>query len=366
MSDMAFDRQDASKQTRTFSRRLDVNEYLSQRLGEPFREYRQLLEKAVRFEVELPFPIHVDFEIAFLCNLACVMCTHAADAPVGIKPRRPDFMDFNVFKKVVDEGVAHTLRSVGLDQEGEAFLVKKLPDFIEYARSKGIVDIFFNTNATLMTKEKADMILNSGLTRIHFSLDAMTENTYKKVRVGGHFEVVMRNILSFLERKKELRRELPVTRASFVKMKSNEHELEDFVRFWQDKVDYIAVQEYNSPFPQNVSYSELAADGRDVNANFRCTQPWFRMVILSDGSIMPCCLLGYSKRLTTGNAVTESVYDVWNAPRVKALRKIHKDGEYWKNPVCRLCASNFLPKGKVHGPGDDPIQMTFPHLHDKS
>jgi sulfatase maturation enzyme AslB (radical SAM superfamily) len=185
---MVFDRQDASKQTRTFSRRFDVNEYLSQRLGEPFREYRRLLEKAVQFEVELPFPIHVDFEIAFLCNLACVMCTHAADAPVHIKPKRPNFMDFNVYKKVVDEGVAQTLRSVGLDQEGEAFLVKRLPDFIEYARSKGIVDVFFNTNATLMTKEKADMILNSGLTRIHFSLDAMTENTYKKVRIGGHFE----------------------------------------------------------------------------------------------------------------------------------------------------------------------------------
>ncbi len=365
MGDVSFDRQDASKQTRTFSRRFDVNEYLSQRLGEPFREYRHLLEKAVRFEVELPFPIHVDFEIAFRCNLACVMCTHAADAPDKIKPRRPDFLDFNVFKKVVDEGTTHTLRSVGLDQEGEAFLVKRLPDFIDYARSKGIVDVFFNTNATLMTKEKADMILNSGLTRIHFSLDAFTEETYKKVRIGGNFNVVMRNILHFLERKKELKKELPVTRVSFVKMKANEGELANFIQFWQNKVDYIAVQEYNSPFPEDSSYAKLRADGRDVNADFRCTQPWFRMVILSDGSIMPCCLLGYSKRLTTGNATTESVYAVWNALRVKSLREIHKNGTYWKNPVCRMCASNFLPNGKVHEPEDDPIQRTFPHFHDK-
>src|ERR1700687_5669212 len=194
MENPIYERQDASKQTRVMSKKFDVNAYLAKHLGESFQKYRELFEKAVHFETELPFPIHIDFEIAFACNLSCVMCTHADDAPAAIKPKRPNFMDFDLYKKVIDEGSRYTLRSVGLDQEGEAFLVKRLPEFISYAKDKGMVDIFFNTNATLMTKEKADMILNSGLTRIHFSMDAITESTYKIVRVGGHFDAAMKNI----------------------------------------------------------------------------------------------------------------------------------------------------------------------------
>lgn len=362
MDNPIYERQDVSKQTRVISNTLNVNEYLAQHLGEPFRAYRALMEDAVRFKVEPPFPIHIDFEIAFACNLSCVMCTHAKDAPESLKPQRPNFLDFELYKKVIDEGAQHTLRSVGLDQEGEAFLVKRLPEFISYARDKGVVDIFFNTNATLMTKEKAEMILNSGLTRIHFSLDAVTEATYKKVRVGGDFNAAIENIHYFLKRKRELKKPLPVTRVSFVKMKMNEHELDDFIRFWQGKVDYVAIQEFNSPFPQDETYKNFIAASRDSNFDFHCTQPWFRMVVLSDGSIMPCCVLGYSQLLTTGNAATDKIFDVWNSPRVRALRKIHKDGEYWKNPVCQRCASNFVPREQIHGPEPDPIQLTFPRI----
>lgn len=355
-----FNRQDVSKQTRTFSHRFDVNEYLTQHLGEPFREYRKLFESAVRFETELPFPIHMDFETAFICNLSCVMCTHAADAPDSIKPKRPNFLDLELFKKIIDEGTQHTLRSIGLDQEGEPLINNRLAEYISYAKTKGILDIMLNSNATLLSKEKIEMLLHSGLTRIHFSIDAVTEAIYNTVRVGGNFETVVNNVLAFLKRKKDLKLPLPVTRVSFVKMKQNQHEVEDFVQFWQNKVDYIAIQEYNSPFPREEAYRHFIAETRDTNFDFHCTQPWFRMVVLSDGSIMPCCLLGYSKLLTVGNAYTDSVYDAWNLPRVKALRQIHKDGMYWKNPVCQMCASNFVPLEQLRQSAPDPIHLTFP------
>lgn len=360
---LAFHRQDVSKQTRAFSTKFDVNEYLARHVGEPFREYRKLFESAVRFETELPFPIHMDFETAWVCNLECVMCTHAANAPEAIKPQRPDFLDFEIYKKIIDEGVKYTLRSVGLDQEGEPLMNRRLPEFIEYARKKGIVDIMFNSNATLLTKRKTEMLLDSGLTRIHFSIDAITEGTYARVRLGGKYHQVVENILYFLERKKARGLALPVTRVSFVKMATNEHEIDEFVAFWQDKVDYIAIQEYNSPFPKEEEYRNFIGKTRDTNYDFHCTQPWFRMVILSDGSVMPCCLLGYSKLLTTANGAVDSIYEAWNAPRVKGLRQLHKAGEYWKNPVCQMCASNFVPADQLRSAVPDASQLTFPQMH---
>ena len=39
---------------------------------------------------------------------------------------------------------------------------------IEYAKSKGVIDIMLHTNGTVMTEELAERIIKSGLDRIIF------------------------------------------------------------------------------------------------------------------------------------------------------------------------------------------------------
>ena len=64
--------------------------------------------------------------------------------------------------------------------------------------------------------------MDSGLTRIRFSFDAFTQDTYSKVRVGA-FSKVIRNVETFLELKKG-NYKLPIVGVSFVS-KQNEHEV---------------------------------------------------------------------------------------------------------------------------------------------
>ena len=333
-----FSRQDASKHTEQFSYKNDIIEILSGNIGPDFLKYRERFERAVSFEEEPLFPIHIDFETIFGCNLRCVMCTHAHPE---LFPSRKRLMDIGLFKKVIDEGSGHGLRSIGLDQEGEPLLVKNINDYITYAKEKGVLDIMINSNATLLNKQKTEMLLHSGLTRIHFSLDAAKASTYEKIRIGSDFKKVVNNILYFCNRKKELKKDIPITRVSFVKMKNNEDELDEFVKFWTPHVDAIAVQEYNNPFPERAELKKLYADTKIKSADFRCTQPWFRMVILTDGTVLPCCLLGMSLKMAVGNANDKSVYDLWNSRKVKDLRSMHKNGNYSKHPVCNACAGNF-------------------------
>ena len=40
---------------------------------------------------------------------------------------------------------------------------------------------------------------------------------------------------------------LPLVGVSFVKMKQNEHELENFINFWKNKVDMISIQTFTPP-----------------------------------------------------------------------------------------------------------------------
>lgn len=333
----AYERADETRSTRLVGAK-DIIKILAGEIGSSFLEYRALFEKASHFEFETPYPIHVDFETAAACNLKCPMCSHGE---VDQSNLRDTFMDFGLFKKVIDEGVGYTLRSVGLDQEGEPLLNKNLVKFIKYAREKGIQDVMINTNALALTKDRVEELLNSGLTRIHFSLDAIHKETYDKIRVGSDYDKVYANILHFLKRKKELGKVLPVTRVSFIKMSVNEGEIDEFRRYWEDKVDMIAVQEYNSPNPRNDAAASLFSKEKQHRKEFRCTQPWFRAVVFSNGDVAFCCLIGYAQRLKFGNVRDSNLHDLWNSARGKELRKMHYEGRYAENPVCLECVANF-------------------------
>lgn len=334
-----FTRQDQSKHTEQFSYTRNIIDTLSKNIGAGFPEYRKRLDEAAAFNLELDYPVHIDFETIFGCNIKCIMCTHSHR---DLFPARQRFLEFDLFKKVIDEGVQKGLSSIGIDQEGDPLLVDNLTDFIGYARGKGILDIIMNTNALALDKEKTERLLHSGLTRIHFSLDAITEETYDGIRRGSDFKKVMENIQLFLKRKAELGLEVPITRVSFVRMKANEHELDRFVEFWSQRVDAIAVQEYNAPFPEQEDLSGLRANNRIGARDFKCTQPWFRMVILTDGTVLPCCLLGMSLKMAIGNAYNESIYDLWNSESMKRLRKLHREGRYYEHEICKICAENFV------------------------
>ncbi|MEK7783695.1 MAG: hypothetical protein AAB279_07190, partial [Candidatus Binatota bacterium] len=51
------------------------------------------------------------------------------------------------------EAAENDLCSIVLASRGEPTLHKELPEMITYARSKGIIDIKLNTNATRLTPE---------------------------------------------------------------------------------------------------------------------------------------------------------------------------------------------------------------------
>ena len=46
------------------------------------------------------------------------------------------------------------------------------------------MDIMINTNASALTPKRSQQLLDSGITRLRFSLDAATPETYKKVKLA--------------------------------------------------------------------------------------------------------------------------------------------------------------------------------------
>ena len=52
----------------------------------------------------------------------------------------------------------------------EPLLNPKLPEIIDYAKSKGVLETIINTNATKLDSEMSEKIINSGLDLMIYSL----------------------------------------------------------------------------------------------------------------------------------------------------------------------------------------------------
>ena len=79
------------------------------------------------------FPDHVDIEASSACNMKCPMCFHHK-----IPKDQVGSMDFDLYKKIVDECAAHKIFSIRLSWRGEPLLNPKLPEMVRYAKQKGI------------------------------------------------------------------------------------------------------------------------------------------------------------------------------------------------------------------------------------
>ena len=335
MEELSITRKDATEDV-GFLSKIEPWEVLAEYYGEPFRAYRKKWNLASNFDLELDFPLQLDFELNNNCNLRCKMCTWSVE-----KITKTTYFPVEKFKEIITDGVRHGLAALDLSFVNEPLIRKDLPDLIRFAREAGILDVGFNTNAVLLDENYAESLLSSGLTRIQFSLDAYSPETYANVRRGGNYEKVIKHILSFMEKKNKKGVKGIVTAVSFVRMSINESEWNAFSRFWSDKVDYILLREYLSPYGADSANfqdkKKLFAEKKHVAEQFKCNKPWQRLIVRSDGTVLPCCTF-QAVHLPMGNVFSQSIGEIWHSKKMKYLRNIHRDGKYYKNKICFECA----------------------------
>lgn len=331
----------------------DPDAKLSELLGEPYRAYRRKWEQASRLELLQEHPIHVDFELYYGCNLRCPQCVLQVPAeeftpghPYAAAKRKRA-IGFEKFKEIIDQGVPRGLCSITLNVNNEPLGTRNLHEYIRYARQAGVIDVIILTNATMLTAKRSQELLDSGLTKIYFSLDAIREETYRIVRPGGDFQQVMRNIHAFLDLKRAQGRAIPITRVSFVKSKVNQGELDEFVAYWKDRVDFICIQSFYNPALGYSNYAQLEQQFRVPNADLLqpgdCPQPYQRVSINNDGSVHPCCNFE-GMNLHVGNVFESSLHEIWTSETFRRLRAAVNAPDAEQPEACRRCRRSVFPQ----------------------
>jgi pyruvate-formate lyase-activating enzyme len=293
--------------------------------------YKSDIEKVTRTSESGDFPQVVLIDNCSACNLRCSMCDHKNIA----KYRKIEIMDMGLYKKIIDE-VALENPNVRIWEIffGDPFLCKDMAKRIEYAKDKGLTDVVLNTNGVLMTPDWSRAIINAGLDAMYVGIDAATEETYDKIRLGGDFHKAVENVLAYRD---ILAKECSKGQKLFVQFvisDINEHELEDFKSFWMKEKVGVKIR-------PRISWAGLieAENLRSNDGLKRKPCYWLMKTfnVCADG-LVPFCTCDLHCRIKCGDLRSKTIREVWQG-ELKRYRQMHKEHRFNELPeMCQRCA----------------------------
>ena len=312
-------------------------------------------------------PRFAQIEPTAACNLACPMCTvnHRADTTRHLTLAQ--------FQALVQQ--LPGLEELHLQGLGEPMLNPEFFEMVEWASARGI-RVSANTNLTLLTPERAQRCIDSGLHALSVSIDAADRDIYESIRVQASFDKVMRNLGRLAAVRERAGERGPQVRLVMVLMRRTLDQLAPVLRLAQRHgVHTVQVQRLSSdleqaalparyiPIRDHVRQAELVpADLAHARAVFshasrlaaalgitlhlprlspnpqpaRCTWPWEQLYLTAGGDMLPCCMAGTPDRANFGNVEDDGVLTRWHGQAAQQFRA-QLDGPE-PPAVCRHCA----------------------------
>ncbi|WP_018686063.1 radical SAM/SPASM domain-containing protein [Actinokineospora enzanensis] len=268
------------------------------------------------------------------CNFACTSCVR----PEG----KAHLLDADDLVRWVDrEPGPFRAAPVWVHFSGESLLHPGLSGILAVLRERG-VGTMLSTNASRLDHGRAAMLLDSGLSLIVFSLDAARADTFRRIRVGGDFDEVERNVRAFLDLRGD--RPAPTTQAQLVLGDQGLDEVWEFLCRWAaEGVDTVQLKRYSTR--GGMLGLPTARRGDPALAQARghtpCLDPWLNVVIRADGTVVPCCA-DFTGQLVLGSLHQQSLAEIWNGQAARALRTAHATGTDLPE-LCARCTDARTP-----------------------
>lgn len=173
-------------------------------------------------------PASISFELANICNLECVMCLGMLSSSIRQNRDRLPPLPQHYGPELLEElrfFVPH-LRE-GLFFGGEPFLIPLYLDIWElFIELNPSCKICVTTNGTVLNQRVRRIVESLPNLEVVVSLDAVTKETYEKIRVNASFERVMDNLRYFRDAMRAHGRRLMITPTFMV------HNAPEFQTLW--------------------------------------------------------------------------------------------------------------------------------------
>lgn len=238
-------------------------------------------------EIAEALSINASIEFAFLytsvkCNAKCIMCPYHKESS-QYKELFPDEQNISAEKlKFRLEKIKQTnIEKCGILSNGEILAIPYWKDLFSYANELGLKQYFISNGIAMNNNTKEFLKEHNNFFFMQFSLNAFSFETWKKI-FNVNNEEAYKNAINAPLFAKEIG--VPLVGVSFVLQKENQHELNQFIEYWKDKVDRIRIIECNSE--QNLIHNYN-------NSPVKLCQSFYSktIYIAPSGLIAPCCVL---------------------------------------------------------------------------
>ena len=288
---------------------------------------RTLYHFTVQRLIDYRYPLTFNIEPTNACNLKCSMC------PRDQSQREIGFMDFGLFRKIVDESKLYGARNFLLHKDGEPLLHPEIVDMVFYIKKTNPRNtVYISTNGLLLERDLTASLFETGLDQLHISIGAANEATYKKIR-GGDFKKVEDNVKAALSIKKEKKFKKPVITLQIIRMQETQDEIDLFINKWK-------MYDVKFSIPQFLTWGGIKYDST-LNSHkpikrYPCHALWLSPSINWDGGVSICCIDWNAEELL-GNVKDSSLAKIWQSEKIKQYRIYHLNKEYANIPICGDC-----------------------------
>lgn len=276
----------------------------------------------------------VGIELSNCCNLKCKMCTAQQINKDELNVKR-GFMSFSLFKKIIDECVKLGIYRIGLNYSGESLLHPEIIRILKYVGSFDKLICGLNTNGDLLTSEIKDAIVENCKGTIGISIEGF-KNTHESIRIGSKYDILERNIKSFVEQRNKMPDDRPQIKLNLTKSTQSSTEINKFIDYWLELVDYVQINEcYDEEYRAKTFniYTKRVLE----KERLPCRDPFQYLAILWDGRVTICCNDLRQIGLPHLNALEMSIKEVWKSDIYRKARYSQANHDYTFPSFCNNC-----------------------------
>ncbi|HBG60278.1 MAG: hypothetical protein A2Y03_03840 [Omnitrophica WOR_2 bacterium GWF2_38_59] len=260
-------------------------------------------------------------EISNACNLKCSMC------PRNNMERKVEFMTSQAFESIIKDN-KETLEFVSLNGYGEPLMHPELSRFLNICKTYKIKS-GISTNCTLLDEKRSRELLENPPDLIILAIDGATSETYEEVRVGAKFDIVIKNVKRFLGMRKGYNKK-PFVVLQFIYMTETKSQINKFKGLFNG-YDYDSIR-----IRQLTHSGRNRTDSNYNNSMGSCSWIWNEPMILSDGTLVPCCQ-DVNGILKLGNIFNDPLSTLWNTGSINSLREKHSCNLRKTINLCEQC-----------------------------
>ncbi len=336
---------------------------------------------------QLPFSL--DISPTDYCNLSCLSCWLRNKKYKNLDSRAYELNDKRLLQ-LIDEAIELGVKEFEITGGGEPLVRKvtfELMKKIKEHKANGSI----TTNGTLLTEDTIKELVKIGWDRIIFSIDGASSVVNDFLR-GNSFNKIVKNIKIFKRYKEEFGKNKPLFSFNTVVSNKNYNKLKDTVnlaaklnvasikfesltvhskigenlRLDKEEIEELQQEIHNidniskvlgvktnildfdidlkNPNKMDRLLKKEFSKRRREKDNFLdlvCFEPWYHLIVKTDGAIGPCCLADDK----TLNIKDTSLKEVWFSSYFKKLRENILKGKFPK--YCSVCNIGQISQNRL-------------------